>query len=361
MKLIITENQVKYLIKKIHKKSDKIDNEENDSKSFNFFVNKTLNFINKLLFDPNLTISDKYINDLSINSDDFIRLLFHVGILKKDDKRIIVDKSNLRDKLKDLYNIMLSPALATENTTTASSGAYVGPMIITPIKRDFNLFSPLFEDVDIELLDESLLYEISSTILPKNEKKEDVSYLLDSLKYKCFALPKFGSYCINKAYKVINGDKTIFEIPLMSDDDNSEKIELLYTKTGDNKGDLFVYFVDYGIIKDAFLLFPKEFRVLLLKEIIERLEEGNKLIDENTDTSSVGYYATPGFLGSDFFGNKNGKGIVNKGITHKKPFFAGGKFVKFDDCVRPNNNKEAQNGGCSQGAADKVVKLVDKL
>jgi len=41
--------------------------------------------------------------------------------------------------------------------------------------------------------------------------------------------------------------------------------------------------------------------------------------------------------------------------------YSGGKFVEFDDCVRYNNNKEAQNGGCSQGAVDNVVKLKDSL
>lgn len=41
--------------------------------------------------------------------------------------------------------------------------------------------------------------------------------------------------------------------------------------------------------------------------------------------------------------------------------YSGGKFVEFDDCVRPNNNTEAQEGGCSQGAVDNVVKLKDTL
>jgi DNA polymerase III delta prime subunit len=41
----------------------------------------------------------------------------------------------------------------------------------------------------------------------------------------------------------------------------------------------------------------------------------------------------------------------------KKTQWAGGSFVEFDDCVKPNNNKEAQKGGCSTGAVDNVVKL----
>lgn len=34
----------------------------------------------------------------------------------------------------------------------------------------------------------------------------------------------------------------------------------------------------------------------------------------------------------------------------------GGHFVEFDDCTKLNNNKKAQNGGCSTGAVDGVVK-----
>ena len=34
-----------------------------------------------------------------------------------------------------------------------------------------------------------------------------------------------------------------------------------------------------------------------------------------------------------------------------------GELVDFDDCTKLNNNKVAQNGGCSQGAVDNVVKL----
>ena len=33
-----------------------------------------------------------------------------------------------------------------------------------------------------------------------------------------------------------------------------------------------------------------------------------------------------------------------------------GEFVEFDKCTKLNNNKKAQEGGCSVGAADKVVK-----
>lgn len=38
-----------------------------------------------------------------------------------------------------------------------------------------------------------------------------------------------------------------------------------------------------------------------------------------------------------------------------------GKFVEMDDCTKLNNNKEAQEGGCSQGAVDGVVKTFESV
>ena len=52
---------------------------------------------------------------------------------------------------------------------------------------------------------------------------------------------------------------------------------------------------------------------------------------------------------------------LNKGKktnAQKKTQWAGGAFVEFDDCTKLNNNKDAQNGKCSVGSSDGVVKLV---
>lgn len=60
-------------------------------------------------------------------------------------------------------------------------------------------------------------------------------------------------------------------------------------------------------------------------------------IEEATTTASVGgSYATPAFLPSKFWGNagKKGKAPVNKGVTHKKTAWNGGKFVKVKDKCR---------------------------
>jgi hypothetical protein len=77
-----------------------------------------------------------------------------------------------------------------------------------------------------------------------------------------------------------------------------------------------------------------------------------------TSTVEVGNigYDNPGFVGI----SRDGKFPTNPKPTkaQKNTQFAGGAFVKFDDCTKLNNNKEAQNGGCSTGAANNVVKLV---
>ena len=68
------------------------------------------------------------------------------------------------------------------------------------------------------------------------------------------------------------------------------------------------------------------------KEVLEEDE-----IDEAVDyAGAVGAYDTPGFADSEFMGTKGkkGKARVNKGITHKKTTYPGGKFVKIKDRCR---------------------------
>lgn len=99
-------------------------------------------------------------------------------------------------------------------------------------------------------------------------------------------------------------------------------------------------------------------KVPVVKEDAESKKK-SKIVIETSD-AGVGnmQYATPGFPPSKFMGTsgKKGKAPVNKGATHKNTTWANGTFVEFDDCTKLNNNKEAQNGGCSTGAVDNVVK-----
>ena len=75
------------------------------------------------------------------------------------------------------------------------------------------------------------------------------------------------------------------------------------------------------------------------------------------DTADAGNiaYDNPGFVGI----SRDGKFPTSpkKTKAQKNTQWAGGAFVEFDDCTKLNNNKKAQNGGCSTGAVDNVVKL----
>ena len=80
---------------------------------------------------------------------------------------------------------------------------------------------------------------------------------------------------------------------------------------------------------------------------------GGKKIDETTSaaggtpqSSSSGQYTQPAIWAKD---KKNWVG-------NKKTQYPNGEMVEFDPCTKLNNNKSAQNGKCSQGAADNVVK-----
>ena len=75
---------------------------------------------------------------------------------------------------------------------------------------------------------------------------------------------------------------------------------------------------------------------------------------DTADAGNIGY-DNPGFVGI----SRDGKYPTNPKPTkaQKNTQWAGGAFVEFDDCTKLNNNKKAQNGGCSAGAVNKVVKL----
>jgi hypothetical protein len=89
-----------------------------------------------------------------------------------------------------------------------------------------------------------------------------------------------------------------------------------------------------------------------INKIINNEDEvyGNKIeeevIDEMTSAVSSGSYVQPAIWAKD----------DANWAASKKTQYPKGEMVKFDPCTRLNNNKKAQNGGCSQGAVNNVVK-----
>jgi hypothetical protein len=82
-------------------------------------------------------------------------------------------------------------------------------------------------------------------------------------------------------------------------------------------------------------------------ETVKReLDETTNTAPSSPNSSSTGAYVQPAIWAK---GKKNWKG-------DKKTQYPNGELVTFDDCTKLNNNKAAQNGKCSTGAVDNVVK-----
>jgi len=109
----------------------------------------------------------------------------------------------------------------------------------------------------------------------------------------------------------------------------------------------------------------------LRDKLIQKIEVLNPVMLEATTTVSAGgdsrtfAYDAPVGDGKDFWtaGNKMAKKRKTNEMVAREGKNAqtdtqwpDGHFVEFDDCTKYNNNKKAQNGGCSTGAVDNVVK-----
>ena len=82
--------------------------------------------------------------------------------------------------------------------------------------------------------------------------------------------------------------------------------------------------------------------------------KGNKMAKKGPSNESTNYRS--GFeMTKDLLGLQEVVGREGKDAKTDTQW-PDGQFVEFDDCVKYNNNKVAQNGGCSTGAVDNVVK-----
>jgi len=89
-------------------------------------------------------------------------------------------------------------------------------------------------------------------------------------------------------------------------------------------------------------------------DVVKREMPNTPVVGETTVAGAGNFqYDTPGLA------NVGRNGEFKKGPKTKaqsKTQYAGGSFVETSSCTKLNNNKEAQNGKCSQGAVDGVVK-----
>lgn len=225
------------------------------------------------------------------------------------------------------------------------------------------------------------------------EVTTDEEQLIDQMQHNNIMHPNLGDFVLAGIKgKMENDSKLSYVIGLNTEKGLSDS-NLLYSYDK-NTGEERVFFNhDYEKLYDAYEIFDEIYSLVFdeLKTLLRPKELQEQGIGGGASNTAGGgaQYATPGFPASEFMGTKGkkGKAPVNKGITHKKTMYPKGKmvkvteaqlemiksviseseafsktqypeggFVELDDCTKLNNNKEAQNGGCSVGAVDNVVK-----
>ena len=221
--------------------------------------------------------------------------------------------SHPRDK-QNWFNFLTSIGV-NEVTSAASSGAFVGPMSSGPIHKGISP-SDAMKDIDEQGIGSVGAYEhpgfASSEFMGNKGKK--------------------GKARVNKG---VTHDNTMYP-------------------------------------KGKFVKVSESQKESLKKYINESIESNKLSNDIMNAIDMVGYdvsyeefaIAVADIL-RDSYGSHNYKPFINILNTSlnsvnenafKKTQYPNGGFVKLDDCTKLNNNKEAQNGGCSVGAVDNVVK-----
>jgi len=242
-------------------------------------------------------------------------------------------------------------------TDAGSSGAYVSGMSNSGPHKDTNDdFIPsaqLGNDIEVDTMLDTLLTDAESTF-------QELLGL------------------------AIGTERKIFSVAGVEDKRVDEKGKVSYLVTLDDAGELsnsHLLFTYDPMVDKAYIQFNHDFNKLIAAEkvIPEEYHDNLNTIGKclakeakRTDETSAGHVggsfdANPFSDDGDFNINATNdltsrEGSKPPNMRHesvdnmKDTAYPDGGFVEFDDCVRPGN-KEAINGGCSQGAVDNVVKV----
>ena len=251
----------------------------------------------------------------------------------------------------------------TESTGAASSGAYVGPM--TTGKPKNNKHSPSNE------MDKIISDNYEDYLSKPEQYKLIQKYTRDIIEY-------LGSYYnppknYDKVYKLIFN---IVKKGITGSFNSFDEYLKRYTEYNDHEH-LKVALLprleyEFGLSDEISKEEFDEYFYYNLIGIMDGIVDGEiNTMDESTGASANATYDAPGFAPTKK-GTKVGpykqnidiyqtnKLTKNEGVDNTTNLDAtswpDGEFVDFDDCVKLNNNKVAQNGGCSQGDSG-VVKL----
>lgn len=216
------------------------------------------------------------------------------------------------------------------------------------------------EDGDVDYDYDYDSFEIDGDVTEK--------YVNDNLKHLKFGVGIEG-YNDGDDVVLIDKELALDIIDTWSADENLKKVLGLQESTTSGSSGAFVAPIGTKVIKrdikegDApkISMFSDEegAEMKTMDEVTEEVEE----IEEETTTASVGgSYVTPKMWAkskADHQPSKKtmypkGKFVSESNQTDTA--YPDGKFVEFDDCTKLNNNKKAQEGGCSTGAVDGVAK-----
>lgn len=400
----LTESQYNRIVNEIGSFNQSINKSEltnNNLVSISEFASEIINFLKGLMISPKTAgVSDIW-GKLNTTRQDVFNSMVKIGLLEVTDTDTVnIFRRNIKRKIKSLYDSL-------NNGKIDEDGGYPlgaefdqrAPYNQQEPNRPSNvnvIFKVIYHDDEMAILDnngELYLFhygdidknefndsaERDSTFIGKDEDGEpeyeysdfDIDndvlehYVNNNLKHLTFGS---GVEDFERGIDIVKINPEFKEYILDYFIDNGELSEILSkvtetTMVAGSSG-AFVGPLNGGIIK---------------KETIVQLGDDMEEIDETTvagasaDGGSSGPYVQPKIWAKNKanhkFGNKpiwpNGK-IVGKetedaieGITENAftdTQYPKGDFVKIDDCTKLNNNKEAQNGGCSQGSVDNVVK-----
>lgn len=234
-----------------------------------------------------------------------------------------------------------------EETTASSSGSYVS-------NTDREIYTKYPSD------------EIKQVVGEIDNDNEDKTALIKDLKYKNFQHPALGIFYLNSVkHKNETDDKLNYSISLKNENNKISDSELLYVYDKNTKKDKLFFNHEGEQLHDAYTYFDELYSLVFdgIKDVLKPKSE----LDEVTTASSSGSYVQPKIWAKDKenmrFGKKpmypQGK-IVKSKVTESddnktKTAYPRGEFVKLDNCTKLNNNKKAQNGGCSTGSVDNVI------
>jgi len=271
--------------------------------TFESFSNIVKDIFKDILSKQPISSIDNKLNSININRFDFYNDLFKNKILLNIDNQLKLNPVNLKEKLLGIYNDLIG---STSTTTT--------PM--------YNYSESITESENINF---TKLKDKNGRI--RKLTKKDVGYKLGDEVNNCGNCIHFK----NNTCVIVRG--------------------------------------------------------VIDKEMVSNYFKKKADIDETTTSGSSGAFVGPQVWAKDSKNWRNGQDPIYKGgsviqklnkdlnegkkikLTKEQYAFikenlgdkqySDGKFVEFDDCVYFNNNKDAQNGKCSQGAVDNVVKLTD--